>query len=76
MEKLEKEILNIQSQIGKRIVKLRKERTLSQRKLAILCDMDRSSLRDIEKGIGNPTVKTLCRIAFALDVSFPDIVAK
>src|ERR671914_1404470 len=52
-----------------RIRQLRKERGLSQAKLAVIADMDPATLNRLERGTGNPNIKTLQRVADALDVS-------
>lgn len=58
--------------VGKKIVKLRKDKGLKQIDLAILSDVDERVLRRIESGNGNPTVKTLEKIANALSVELSD----
>lgn len=55
--------------IGENIVNLRKSKKISQYALAFECGIDAPNLRKIEKGKVNPTVKTLLKIATALDVS-------
>lgn len=65
MEKSEEELL---IEIGKRIVKLRKQRGMKQVELAAKLNIEDSALRRIESGRTNPTTKTLYRIAKELDV--------
>mgnify|MGYP005989090481 CR=1 FL=1 len=60
-------------QLGKRIVQLRISKSLKQIDLAIKLNIEDSSLRRLESGRTNPTVKTLLRIANALDVEFKDL---
>src|ERR671914_2961363 len=57
-----------------RIRQLRKERGLSQAKLAVIADMDPATLNRLERGTGNPNIKTLQRVADALDVSIAGLV--
>jgi transcriptional regulator with XRE-family HTH domain len=55
-----------------RIRQLRKERGLSQAKLAVMADMDPATLNRLERGTGNPNLKTLDRVADALGVEVAD----
>jgi transcriptional regulator with XRE-family HTH domain len=47
---------------------LRKERRLSQDRLAELCNFDRTYPSLLERGLRSPTVSMLLRVANALDV--------
>jgi len=53
---------------GKRITQLRKEKGLSQDKLAWNGDMSRSFIGDVERGSRNPTLTNICKLADALGV--------
>ena len=55
--------------IGERIRALRTECNLTQKELGNLCGMADSAIRRYESGRGNPTEKTLQRIASALGCS-------
>jgi len=59
-----------------RIRQLRKERGLSQAKLAVMADMDPATLNRLERGTGNPNLKTLERVADALGVEVADFFPK
>jgi transcriptional regulator with XRE-family HTH domain len=59
-----------------RIRQLRKERGLSQVKLAVMADMDPATLNRLERGTGNPNLKTLERVADALGVEAADFFPK
>jgi len=59
--------------IGSRIKQLRKEKEVRQVDLAFNIDMDDGSLRRIERGQANLTVKTLEKIARGLDVPMKDL---
>jgi transcriptional regulator with XRE-family HTH domain len=54
--------------LGERIRELRKERELSQEKLAELADIHVNHLRRIELGQANPTYLVLWRLARAVDI--------
>ena len=53
--------------IGKSVLAARAEKGLSQKELAEISGIDQSDLSRIERGIANPSVKTLMRIAEALN---------
>jgi transcriptional regulator with XRE-family HTH domain len=59
-----------------RIRELRKERGLSQVKLAVMADMDPATLNRLERGTGNPNLKTLERVADALGVEVAALLPK
>ena len=54
---------------GRNVARLRSEREFSQDKLAEKADLDRTYLSGIERGVRNPGIKTVIRIARALNVS-------
>ena len=54
--------------LGKEVLRIRKERDLSQDDLAVDCNMDRSYLAEIEEGKVNPSLKVLCKIASGLSI--------
>lgn len=63
--------MTFQEKVGARIYALRKEKNLSQQKLAIDASIERSHLTHIEKGNKNISLSTLERIIKALEVSTP-----
>ena len=62
------------SYISSRIRELRSERRLTVHELAYRCDMERSNLSRIEAGRTNLTVKTMCIICNALNVSLREVI--
>lgn len=58
--------------IGNRIRDLRSEKGLSQEKLALKADLDRTYLAGVENGKRNLSIKSLEKIINALEVSFQD----
>ena len=62
-------------ELGLRIAQLRSERGMSQRKFALVLELDRVTLNRIEAGKGNPTIDTLARIAQGLDVGIDELLA-
>lgn len=62
----------ITEDVGQRIKKLRKEQELSQEKLALKAELDRTYLAGAELGKRNISLKSLEKIVKALDVSFEE----
>jgi len=61
--------------LSKNIKKFRKKKGLSQDKLAKLADVTHTTLVKIESGVNdNPTIKTLIKIANALDIKLDDLI--
>lgn len=60
--------------IASKIKTSRQKRNLSVQELAYRCDMERSCMSRIESGRVNVTIKTLCKIAQALDVDVKELV--
>lgn len=58
------------------IKRIRKKKGLSQDKLARLADVTHTTLVKIESGVNdNPTIKTLKKIADALEVTLDELVS-
>ena len=57
------------TEFGRNVSRLRNDAGLSQDKLAEKADLDRTYLSGIERGVRNPGIKTVLRLAHALDVS-------
>ena len=61
--------------LAKNIERLRKEKGLSQEKLARLADVANNTLIKMESGENiNPTLETLKKVAKALEVSVDDLI--
>jgi len=61
--------------IGDNIRLIRQKSGLSQEQLALLSNMNTSYIGQIERGEKNPTVRTLEKIADALEISITDLFA-
>ena len=59
--------------LGSQIRRTRVAQDLSQEKLAELSGLHRTYIGGVEGGLRNPSVKSLARIAKALDVEIPDL---
>lgn len=60
--------------LGKRIVKLREDKNISQNQLAKNINSYNTSLRRIENGETNATIDVLKKIADALEVSISELL--
>ena len=60
-------------QLGKRIVYLRTKKKMSSLDLAIIADINRNYLNDVENGRRNPTLKILRKIAIALEIDLSEL---
>jgi transcriptional regulator with XRE-family HTH domain len=63
----------IYKELGKRIVKARTDKGMSQEKLATESGIDRSHMGFIEQGRRKPTLSTLYKVAKSLDVSLEQL---
>ena len=62
--------------VGRRIKELRNELGLSQEKLALKAELDRTYLAGVENGKRNISVKNLEKIIFALDTTMKDFFSE
>lgn len=60
----------ITDKVGKRIKELRSLSGISQEKLAMKADLDRTYIAGVESGKRNPSIKSLEKILVALGISF------
>lgn len=61
------------SAFGRNVAKLRSDRGFSQDRLAEKSDLDRTYVSGIERGVRNPGIKTVLKIAKALNASLDDL---
>jgi len=66
-------IEQIYSELGKRIVKARNDKGISQEKLAAASGIDRSHMGFIEQGRRKPTLSTLHKITASLGISLEQL---
>lgn len=60
--------------IGERIKELRTEKGISQQELAAALDIEKSNMSRLESGRVNMGVRTIYRIARALDISMSELL--
>lgn len=63
-----------QQVIGERIRAERLRQNLTQEYVYLAADVHRGTLQALEAGRANPTVETLLRLAYVLDVALSDLV--
>lgn len=64
---------NTQQKLGRKLRSLRLEADLSQEKLGFMTGLDRTYISGIERGVRNPSLKNLEKLAKALKVSISDL---
>lgn len=67
------------SKIAKKIISInlrryRNQKGMSQEKLALDAEVDRTYVSQLERGIANPSLDVLCRLANTLDVELLDLL--
>jgi transcriptional regulator with XRE-family HTH domain len=67
--------MDIRRQVGLNVQRLRQARGLSQEELAFEAELHRTYISGVERGVRNPTVTVLAKIAVALKVP-PDQLLK
>ena len=61
---------------GKVLRVLREEKQLSQEKLAEYCELDRTYISMLERGLRQPTITTIFKLAKALNISPSQLIEK
>jgi len=67
---------NLETRLGELFRQLRVAKGLTQEDLAIHSDLDRTYISLLERGLRQPTISTLFRIAEVLEVSPSSIIKK
>ena len=65
--------MTINKQLGYRIRYLRQQKGMSIEALALEAEINRNYLGDLERGVRNPTLIILNKIAKALDIDLPTL---
>lgn len=66
--------MDVRSRLGANVKRLREQLGLSQEQLAFDADMHRTYISGIERGVRNPTVTVLERLAMALKTKSADLL--
>lgn len=67
---------NIIQVMGENVRALRQSLSLSQEELAFRAGVDRTYISQIERGVGNPSVLVLVKIAATLGVELQELLAQ
>lgn len=67
--------MDVRRQVGNNVKRLREGKHLSQEELAFEAGLHRTYISGVERGVRNPTVMVLAKIARALGVT-PDLLLK
>lgn len=62
--------------LGAALRSIRLEKSISQEKLALLAEVDRSYVGRVERGDNNVALLTLSRLAGALDISLAELMQR
>jgi transcriptional regulator with XRE-family HTH domain len=65
--------MNVKEKLGQRILELRKEKSISQEKLALKSNIDRAYMHLIEKGKTNISIELIEKIAIALEIDIKEL---
>jgi transcriptional regulator with XRE-family HTH domain len=67
---------NVAAVFGKVLREQRNSRGISQEALALSANVDRTFVSQMERGIRQPTLTTMCKLAAALDIQPSTLVAR
>lgn len=70
-----KTLEEVKADIAVNLKNIRKSQNIAQEKLALEAGVDRTFVSKIERGIGNPSLEVLLRLANRLGVSVADLLA-
>ncbi len=66
----------IRKQLAYNIRVLRGQKGLSQEALALSADIDRTYISQIERGVGNPSLLVLCKLAAILEADVGELMSE
>lgn len=66
--------LSAAQKLGKKLRELRTEAGLSQERLGEITGLDRTYISGIERGVRNPALKNIEKLAKALDVKINELI--
>jgi len=70
---VEMKVKDVSQKVGGKIRKIRKEKGLSQERLAFEAGLNRAYIGYIERGERNPSIKVVARIAKILKISLNEL---
>jgi transcriptional regulator with XRE-family HTH domain len=66
----------LESIFGNVLKEVRTTKKISQEKLAEFCDLDRTYISLLERGLRQPTLTTIFKVSKALDIAPSDLIKK
>jgi transcriptional regulator with XRE-family HTH domain len=66
--------MDIRAVVGRNVLRIRRERLLSQEELSFRSGFTRAYLSGLEAGRRNPTVVSLAKLAAALEVALEELI--
>lgn len=66
--------MDVRRSLGSRLQRLRQEQGLSQEELADRAGLHRTYVSGVERGVRNPTITVVAKLAAALGVDLPTMV--
>ena len=63
----------VRADLARNLKHCRKRQGLAQERLAFEADVDRTVVSKIERGVGNPSLETLLKLANSLDTSLSEL---
>lgn len=66
--------MDVKQRLAANLRRIRKEQGLSQEQFALDHDIDRTYISGIERGVRNPTITVVEKIANALDVAIGELL--
>ena len=66
----------LEAAFGQVLREIRNDKSVSQEKLAMECDLDRTYISMLERGLRQPTLKTIFVLAKALNIDPSKIIKK
>lgn len=67
--------MDVRRKLGARVQRLRQAQGLSQDELADRADLHRTYISGVERGVRNPTVTVLEKLAHGLQTPLPELVS-
>ncbi|WP_339420370.1 MULTISPECIES: helix-turn-helix domain-containing protein [unclassified Pseudomonas] len=63
-------------QLAENIRLMRRVKNLTQEQLALMAEVDRTYVSQIERGVGNPSLLVLCKLANILDITTDQLLTE
>lgn len=71
---MKRSLATIQRDLSANLKELRVTKGLSQEDLALTADVDRTYVSQIERGVGNPSIRVVSALASSLGVDIGDLL--